>query len=186
MQTFLNELLSRVSQAFKWWIVIAPWEMALRVRMGKKPTLLGPGINFVIPGLDRIFIQNTRKRFLNVPTQTVTTKDNKVLTISGGVSYAIDNIELLYSTLHDAHSVLEIQAMSLIARFCVSQDLVDAHPLAVETFVNDHLDFSEYGLGDVEFKLTDYVTVKTYRIINDSFHEFYGNGINTTSTGNND
>ena len=176
MTTSISQIISQIMSWFQWWIVIAPWELAIRVRSGKTVNVLQPGIHFRIPGFDRFFVQGTRKRYINTPTQAVTTADKKTLTISGGTSYVIDDIGKLYSTLSDAEDVISIETMSLVSKYVSAHSSDEISPDSIESFVNEQLKLDRYGLGDVAFRVTDYVSVRTYRFITTNPKD-YGNTV---------
>lgn len=48
MQQFIAWL-SGVLNSWKFWIVIAPWEVGVRIRLGRKAVALGPGLHLRIP-----------------------------------------------------------------------------------------------------------------------------------------
>lgn len=165
MLTGFNELISQVLGMFQWWIVIAPWEMAIRVRRGHKTTVLGPGMHFRIPALDRFFVQRVRKRYMNTPTQTVTSKDRQAITISGGTAYEITDIGKLYNTLSDPEDVIQIETLTLVAGYISAYRLEDLTINDIQTYVTKELDLEIYGLGNTSFLVTDFFCVKTYRLI---------------------
>lgn len=178
----LSDFFSQLLNLFQWWIVIAPWEQAIRVRRGRKINALKPGVHFRIPGFDRFFVQPTRKRFMNTPTQTVTTRDKQAVTVSGGTAYSIADLGLLYNTLSDAENVIQIETMALIAEFIATHDMADITPTDIQRHINAYLDLSRYGLAGVEFLITDFVNVKTYRIINTTPKDWWaGSTLNTQS-----
>lgn len=143
----------------KWWVVIAPWEQGIRVRGGKKITTLGPGIKFRIPGLDRFFIQSTRKRYMHTPTQNVTTKDGKAVTISGGTSHIIKDIGVLYNTLNAPEDVISTETQSQIAAYVTQRTLEECSISGLQVHVNSTPHFEKYGLGGINFYVTDFVAV---------------------------
>lgn len=162
----LNDLLSQILNLFQWWIVIAPWETAIRVRRGKNISVLKSGVHFRIPSLDRFFVQGTRKRYMNTPTQTVTTKDGHAVTVSGGTAYSIADMALLYDTLRDAEDVIQIETLALVAQYIAGHTLDASRPEMIQQYVNDNLKLERYGLEAAGFLITDFVCVRTYRIIN--------------------
>jgi len=168
----LNDIISQIVSMFQWWIVIAPWEQAIRVRRGKIIHPLGPGLHLRIPSLDRFFVQSTRLRYMNTPTQAVTTLDGKAITISGGTSYTIEDISLLYSKLSDAQDVIQVETMGRVAEFIATHYMAEVTPASVQDYVNANLDFNRYGLGTVQFLVTDFVAVKTYRIIQSNLKDW--------------
>lgn len=182
MITGINDLISQILTLFQWWIVIAPWEGAIRVRRGKKIKVLQPGMHFRIPALDRFFVQGTRKRYMNTPTQTVTTYDGQALTVSGGTAYSIVDIGALYDTLRDAEDVIQIETLSLVAQYVASHTLEESRPEAIQSYVNANLKLERYGLGEASFLITDFVCVKTYRIINSNPKDWGSQGALNTQT----
>lgn len=175
----ISNIFSTIFSLFQWWIVIAPWELGIRVRSGKKGSLLHAGIHFRIPGIDRFFVQGTRKRYANTPTQTITTSDGKTVTTSGGMSYSISDIELLYDTLGDAQDVIEIETMALVQKFISTHKFDEIITEDMERYINSNVGFEKYGLKDCEFKITDFVCVKTYRLINTNPKDYTTSYINT-------
>ena len=168
MLSGFNDLLSQILGLFQWWIVIAPWEMAIRVRRGRKMSVLLPGMHLRIPALDRFFVQRVKKRYMNTPTQTVTTIDKQAVTVSGGTAYSIVDIGLLYSTLSDPEDVIQIETLALVAQFIAEHTLDQISPSGIQDHVTQHLQLERYGLGDTSFLVTDFVCVKTYRLIQSS------------------
>lgn len=163
--SFLTSFFSKLGQALRWWVVVVPWEQAVRVRMGNRMTILGPGVHVRVPWVDRIYRQSIRRRFSACPAQTLTTADGRAVTVAGALAYSITNIGLLYNTLHDAEDTIEIESQSLVAKFVRVHTLFECTPSAIEEAVTEGLNLERYGLGDVEFSITDYVAVKTYRLI---------------------
>lgn len=161
----LQEFFRGLAGLLRWWVVVAPWEQAVRVRLGKHVRVLGAGIYWRIPGVDRIYRQSIRRRFSSVPTQTVTTKDGRAVTVSGALGYRIEDIGKLYDTLHHAEDTVQTEAAALVARFVRDCALAECTPGAVEESVTKALDLSRYGIGGVEFAITDFVAVRTYRLI---------------------
>lgn len=128
-------------------------------------TVLEPGLHLRIPALDRIYRQSIRRRFSTVPTQSVTTADGKALTISGALGYSIADIATLYNSIHNAEDVLQTEAAAAVARYVRDRDIENCLPKEIESAVTKDLDLGRYGLSDVEFSITDFVTVRTYRLI---------------------
>ena len=160
-----GELFRNVTGIFRWWVIVAPWEQAVRVRAGKRVDVLGAGFHLRIPLIDRVFRQSTRRRFITVPTQTVSTSDGKAVTVSGGIGYAICDIGRLYDTLHHPEDVIQTEAQGAIARFIAARTLEACGPRAIEEHVTGRMDLTRYGLSTADFYITDFVAVRTYRLI---------------------
>jgi regulator of protease activity HflC (stomatin/prohibitin superfamily) len=162
---WLSTLIDRVTDLFRWWVVVTPWERCLRVRCGKHVTELGAGIHLRVPLIDRVYVQSIRLRTVDTQTQTVTTKDGHALTFSGVIRYAIADIRQLYDTLHHADDTI-IDLASGAAADYVSQRLrADVTPEGLVEHVNGHLDLEGFGLGEGHFQIADFAFVRTYRLL---------------------
>ena len=162
---WLQGLIDRFSQAFKWLYILQPWEQALRVRAGKWTVKHKGGVHFRIPYLDYIFKQNTRLRLSEVPSMTVTTLDGKTITLSGALSYRVEDVEPLYMKLHMAENTIARQTQGIISRYIAWHHFVDCSPTKLMGHVDNELNLGRYGLADVDFILKDFAVVKTYRFI---------------------
>jgi hypothetical protein len=159
------EFIRRFAEIFIWWTVIQPWEGAIRVRLGRWVQTLIPGIHLRIPYIDSIYRQTTRLRFCMMGVQTLSTIDNKTITLSASVGYRISDVWKLYDTLHHAEETIRQLAMSEIARFIQDRKVAECTPGAIETAVSQTLEFAQYGIAFEGVRLIDFAVVKTFRLI---------------------
>ena len=161
----VQQIVDFISQLFRWWFIVLPWEQAVRVRCGKTIAVFGAGIHFQIPFLDMVYLQNTRRRLTTIHAQLVSTLDGKTVVVSGTIGYKIDSILRVHQTLHQAADTVRMGAQMLITEFIVGRKLIECTPAALTSYVRERLDLERYGLCDTEFFLTNFATVKTYRMI---------------------
>jgi hypothetical protein len=176
---WLQEFLSRFSEAFRWWFILQPWEQALRVRAGRWITKFEGGVHFRIPYLDAIFKQNCRMRVADCGAQTLTTKDNHTITLTGQLRYRVADVTPLYMKLHMAEGTLVSMTQEAVAEFVTARTREECKPPMIVKWVNDKIDFTEFGLADPHYTLPDYAVVKTLRLINDGFYTYSGNPLQT-------
>lgn len=177
----IREIFRELGGLLRWWVVVAPWEQAVRVRMGKHVTVLSAGVHLRIPFADRIFRQSIRRRFSSIPTQTVTTRDGQTVTVSGTMGYAIADVGKLYNTLHHAEDTINSEGQGVIARFVARNAFADCLPEAIEAHVANALDLRRYGLEGMEFFVTDFAAVRTYWLIQGQPHDWaHGRALDTT------
>ncbi len=165
---WITDLFNHVSKIFQWWIIVLPWEQGIRVRLGKHKTLLHKGIYLKLPVIDQVFIQTTRIRFISLPIQTLTTLDGETVTINGSVGYCITNIEKLYETIYNPESTISAISGRAIAEYVASHNIKDCLPEHIKSQGINILKESDYGLGDLQFAITGYAKVKTFRLIQDA------------------
>jgi regulator of protease activity HflC (stomatin/prohibitin superfamily) len=163
--TWLSQLFG-FFRAFQCWIVIAPWEAGLLVRMGKHASVLSPGPHFRIPFVDRVFVQAVRLRSISDSGQTMATKDGRVLTIAVALSYAIESIEKLYNSVSNPEATLLFQVQGLIAEIVANANSDTLTPKIIEERVADKIPATEWGLGQVRLMVTTFAYVKVYRLLN--------------------
>lgn len=162
--SWVKELVTYISDLFKWWIVILPWQEGIRVRLGKHELHLRKGIYLKLPVIDSVFVQNIRLKYAQIPIQTVTTKDGQTITIHGAIAYKITDIKKLYNSISNPDATITGIAMSKLSDYVANHVLADCTPSKLEKAVI--IDGQQYGL-DTEIKITGFASVKTFRLIQD-------------------
>lgn len=171
--TWLTQAMSALGRGLALWVVIAPWEMGLRVRMGKRATVLHPGVRFRIPGLDRIYVQSARVRTLCESGLTLTTRDGKVLTISFAVEFAIEDIERLYSTHANPETTIGSRVKSAIVRHVGERPANDIAPSEIEAAARAALySFAgKAGLGELDARVTSFTFSRAIRLLVNDYRD---------------
>lgn len=67
----LAEWLSRIVTSWKFWTIVAPWEVGIRVRLGRRAIALVPGPHWRVPFVDEVLLVNTRTRVSSSPPVTI-------------------------------------------------------------------------------------------------------------------
>jgi regulator of protease activity HflC (stomatin/prohibitin superfamily) len=87
--------------------IIQQGNEALVERLGSYDRKLAPGLNFVIPGLDRIAFQETiREKVLDIPPQGCITRDNVSITADAVVYWRIVDMEKAYYKVQNLQSAM--------------------------------------------------------------------------------
>lgn len=175
----LFDSIKQFVQAFRVWLIVAPWEQALRVRFGKQVRLWGPGLHWKLPFIDTVYVQSVRMRIVMLDRQTVSSRDGKTITLAGSIGYCIDDIGKLYQTLHQADATIRSLAMVAIAQYVSTHEFAECVPAKIVGHLDTATDYASYGLGQIRINLTDFVVVKTYRLIGDQLGYHYGRGLDT-------
>lgn len=166
----MDQIISLIRQfidLFRVWIIICPWEQAVRVRLGKHVKVLQSGIHLRLPLVDSIFLQSTRMRICSTDRQTVNTADNKTITITASVGYSIASVHTLYNTLHHAEDTIRNLVRAKIA------EVISRHPSDrldipfVMLEVSNSIQLAGYGLADVCLYVNEFALSRTYRLIGD-------------------
>jgi len=88
-------LLIYASAAIK---IVSQFEKALVERFGRFHRMVGPGLRFIVPFIERLRPVDMREQVVDVPPQDVITADNVVVTVDAVVYYqATDPVKLKYN-----------------------------------------------------------------------------------------
>lgn len=179
MLSAIQSLFGALSNAIRPWIVLAPWEAGIRIRLGWHVEVLKPGFNWRIPGVDRINVQTTRLRISSLATQTLMTTDVKTLVIAGNVAYSIADIRRLYDSVHHAEDTIRSMASEALAEV-VNGSAGFVSPAAIAKSATELVAprLEQFGLTDIQICLTDFAFVRAYRMISDQRWGNYGDQLN--------
>ena len=172
----INQIFGFIGKLFEWWFIVMPWEQALHIRKGKNVRLLGAGIYLRVPFIDTVYTQTTRMRVVDLPMQTISTKDGNTLSLKSVIGYTIADIQVLYNTLYHPEMTLSSMAMGYIGEFTREREIREITPPEIEKFVNSKIIASDYGLKDLHIRITTFAIVRTYRLIQDG--SYLGEGLN--------
>lgn len=174
MTTWLTTIFHAMSQPLKWWVVVAPWEQGIRVRLGKEAITLNPGIHFRIPFLDRIYVQSIRLRIVTSGNLTVSTSDGKVVTTRLTVKFAIKDVKLLYNTVANPETTLINHVSSLAAEYISRTTSTDLSHKSLNEYVDGKLDLGSWGLSEVLVNIIDFAFTRTYRLMGNEYERCSG------------
>jgi regulator of protease activity HflC (stomatin/prohibitin superfamily) len=94
--------------------IVKEWQRAVVLRLGRVLGVKGPGIIFLIPFVDRPVVVDLRINNVDIPPQTMITKDNVTLSIDAVVYYkVIDTIKAVANISNYNSAVINIAQTSL-------------------------------------------------------------------------
>jgi len=78
--------------------IVSPYEKGVVERLGRYVRTANPGLNILVPFIDKMRKVDMREQVVDVPPQEVITKDNVVVTVDAIVFYeATDPVKLVYN-----------------------------------------------------------------------------------------
>lgn len=159
-------------------MVIDPWEKAVRVRFGKNQKTLDSGVHFKLPVFDSVYKQTIRLRILSLPLQTLSSLDEKTVTIKTAVGYSIVDIQKLYNTLHEPETTVNNIVLAEVSNFISQMKSTEYSSDRLEKNVLSKLELTKYGLKFEYVKVQEYAIVKTYRLLQDKHWHHEGLDMN--------
>lgn len=162
---WITDLLKSV----QFWVTIAPWEVGVRVRLGKHTKQLGPGVHLRIPLVDHITPVNTRIRIAAFPCVTVSTTDGPVFTAAGLVGFRIVDPLLSMQTFKEPETSCSAFAQGVAAEYISVRTSGEVNPCELETYAMEQLAHSVSGIEFEFVRLTDCAAVRTIRLLQESW-----------------
>lgn len=181
----MNEIVNFIKQfigIFKIWVIVAPWEQAARIRLGKYITPLASGIHLKLPFIDTVILESIRFRVSCNDRQTVTCRDGKSITFSVSIGYSIDNVITLYNTLHHGEDTIRNLVRSISSDYVASIVSGNFSMEELKRHVDTTLSLEKYGLSNVVIFVSDFAFVKAYRLIGDYTPGNYGTALALEAT----
>lgn len=107
MEPIIAIVLALVGYALGSAKIINEGNEALVERLGQKHRTLRPGLNFIVPFVDQIVMEDTtREQILDIKPQKVITKDNVYLEVDGVVTWQITSMEDSFYKVDDMQVAL--------------------------------------------------------------------------------
>ena len=162
---YIGQIIEFIQRFFIWWVSIMPWERAVHVRLGKHMKVLEEGVHLRIPFIDRVYVQTTRLRVIQMPPQTCTTKDGKAVTLVLSLGYSITDILKLYQTLYHAEETLCNIMQARVADSLALMYMEECRASNIEAELDGAMDNLDYGVKFEYCKIVSFAQVKVLRLI---------------------
>ena len=168
--SWLELLAHYLRQVWPLWIVKS-FQQGIRFRNGRDVALLRPGVYFAWWWFEEIEAVNVVPRVINLPSQTITTKDGKTVTFSANVEFHIENARAYYCAVYDADHSLRNAAMGHLARKIRewTLDELQTHQSDLERSLERTLTtyVKDWGVVIRDVRLTDLTASRGYRLFAD-------------------
>ncbi|MGC1396740.1 MAG: stomatin-like protein [Coleofasciculaceae cyanobacterium] len=101
---------------------------ALVERLGKYHKKLDPGLNYIVPFLDRIAVEDTvREQVLDIPPQQAITKDNISVEVDAVLFWRVINLREAYYAVEDVELAIENLVTTTLRSMIGELDLSDTY-----------------------------------------------------------
>ncbi|MEK6626443.1 MAG: slipin family protein [Bdellovibrionota bacterium] len=141
--------------------IIKEYERAVVFRLGRFTGVRGPGLIFLVPGIEKMVRVDLRTVTMDVPSQDIITRDNVTLKVNGVVYYRVSNPEQSIITVEDySHATSQIAQTTLrsvVGQFELDEILSqrDAINLKLQTILDQHTGPWGIKVSAVEVKAID-------------------------------
>lgn len=146
------------------WAVIQPDEGGVFLRGGKYKRTLFTGFYLKWPIYDIVIKTPVKEQVINLPNQSITTKDDVLLAISGVIKYEIFDPKKAILNVQDYDESLQNLAMGTIASY-VRRTSGDYDDIEKEVLEELKMEADNWGIDILDFLITDFAEHKVFRIM---------------------
>ena len=156
-----------------WFIkIINENERGILLRFGKLKKQLSSGMVFKIPFIDQVLIQYVKDDTILLPSQKLTTKDGKTITVTGMILYNVDDVvPFILNASVPTQSITDV-AQGSIAEMILSmtyEEIVESlEKLSNEISKSVRRDCKHWGAKIQYVKLTDITVSRTFNVFKNS------------------
>lgn len=158
-----------IFRSFQWWAVVNLWERGVRVRLGKSATLLEPGWHWRIPIADKVWVFNNRLRLTSFPAQTLTTLDQRTITVAGLVGFRITDPLAAMQSLQQPEFSCAALTQTAVTEYVCSREFGELDRAAMEQDALDLLHSSTNGFAFEFVRATDFASVRAIRLLQETW-----------------
>lgn len=148
-------------------VVVDHYDRGVRLRLGKKREVLEPGIHLKWPFVDKVLTQMVKTTTIQLPEQTITTKDNKSIVVKSIIKYQIVNVEVSLLEVNDPIDAVSDMTLGIIRDVFIKKDWVDCNDGAISKVITDkaNKEAEKWGIGIDKVTLTDLGLIRTVRLM---------------------
>lgn len=108
--------------------IVNEGNQALVERLGRYHKKLDPGLNYIIPFIDRIAVEDTvREQVLDIPPQQAITKDNIALEVDAVVYWRVMDLKEAYYSVEDVELAIQNLVTTTLRSMIGELDLSDTY-----------------------------------------------------------
>lgn len=162
----LFEFISSFWESLTFWIVVKEYEFGVVLRLGKFHRRIDAGLHWKIPFFDEALTCHNTITTLNLKSQSLTTKDNKDVVISGIVKYKINNPKTYLLEVNDAVDAINDITQGKIKELVVRktwEELREMKDNEVEELVDSET--KKWGIKVYYITITDLALIRSIRLI---------------------
>jgi regulator of protease activity HflC (stomatin/prohibitin superfamily) len=125
MEPIIAIVLALIGYALGSTKIINEGNAAIVERLGRRHRTLNPGLNFIVPLVDQIVMEDTtREQFIDIKPQNVITKDNIYLEVDAILYWRIRDIEKSFYAIEDLQGAIT-QLATTTLREIIAQNTVE-------------------------------------------------------------
>ena len=166
----LIDLFNTLWESFKPFYIINQYEAGIRLRLGKYHSTLKPGLHYQLPFLDNIITTTVVATTINLPSQSLTTKDEKSIVVRGMIKYQIGDVKTFLLDVFDATDALTDLSMAAIKQSVMEKDWSEVKNNDMDNIITikGRREAKKWGIDVMQITLTDIGQIRSFKLFNDT------------------
>jgi regulator of protease activity HflC (stomatin/prohibitin superfamily) len=163
---WLGSLMEMVGSLFPRLVIVQSTHGGVSFVRGKNPRKVSPGLMWYWPVVTEVVLYPVVRQSLNLPSQTLTTSDNKTITFSAVIVYDVPDILKALTVQWDLEDTLQDVSMAAVREFVLARTFDE---LRTESGVRlkdtIHARIQQYGVAVKDAWVTDLAETKVVTMI---------------------
>jgi regulator of protease activity HflC (stomatin/prohibitin superfamily) len=153
------------------WIILNTTEGAVKFVGGSRPVPLGPGIHWYWPARTEIKSWVVARQSVNLPAQTITTKDGKVIAVGGVIIFRIEDALELIAHVYNPDETIRDLAAGVIHDVCSQSEWGELQMAIQSGALNRELrrgmrkKLTPFGVRVLASTLTDFAPCRVLKVL---------------------
>ena len=152
--------------------VVKEYEQAVLLRVGTFHNTYKKGLHFKFPLIDEVLKHVTVTTTLTIPTQSVTTLDQKQIVVKAVVKYIIEDIKLFLLQVNDSVDAISDTTQAIIKEQINQKEWKDCNSIKFDNEITKKLRIyiKKWGIYVDKVTLTDIGIIRSIRLFNEHTH----------------
>lgn len=153
--------------------IVSQWSEGIFLRLGKFHRIVKPGFRLKIPFVDEFHEAVVITRTVNVPTQSLTTKDKRQIVTKAVVKYHIIDVKAFILEIYDAKDAILDTAQAIIKEQISERNWEECTDKEMDKRIASKLrtEVKKWGIEIEKVTLTDIGLISSIRLFNDKGEE---------------
>lgn len=165
---WLNRLAQAIINLWPTWMVINATEAGVKFVGGKKVVPYGPGIVFYWPARTEVKTWPIVRQPVDLPSQTITTKDGKTIAVGGAFEYEVTDVRKLLTTTFAPDASMRLHGAVAVRSVCSArtyEELMDQRAVrfAIRRELRKRL--RPFGVRVLSANLTDFAPARVFKLL---------------------
>lgn len=152
--------------------IVDQYNKGVLLRNGMFRKVLEPGLHIKVPFIDSYLEHITVVTTHNLPSQSLTTKDEKSLVVRSVVKYQVVDIQTLILDVYDAIDAISDMTMAIIKRVIMDSTWEECKSNDLDNQITKkaRVEAKKWGIEILQVTLTDIAQMRSFKLFNDTTH----------------